>query len=74
MRVFKQVSYVQISQGWQTYVFPVRGGFQRYKLLPTPRDFEQAKENCIRQGWKITNATSLVKKMNSSSTQMESIF
>ncbi|MFB2877772.1 hypothetical protein [Floridanema aerugineum] len=74
MRVFKQVSYVQISQGWQTYVFPVRGGFVRYKLLPTLRDFEQAKENCIRQGWKIINATSLVKKMNSSSTQIESIF
>lgn len=69
MRVFKQVSYVEISQGWQTYVFPVYGGFRRYKLLKTLTEFEQAKESCTKQGWKMTNATSLVNRMNSLSIQ-----
>ncbi|MBD2180328.1 MULTISPECIES: hypothetical protein [Oscillatoriales] len=69
MRIFKQVSYVEMPQGWQTYVFPVYGGFRRYKLLKTLTELEQAKENCVRQGWKMTNATSLVNKMNCFSIQ-----
>ena len=64
MQIFKQVSYVQTQEGWQTYVFPIEGGFLRYKLLTTLAELEQAKKQCTLQGWKITNATTLVNQMN----------
>ncbi|CAD5989609.1 hypothetical protein PCC9214_05612 [Planktothrix tepida] len=64
MQVFKQVSYVQILKGWQTYVFPVSGGFLRYKLLTTSQELEEAKERCHLEGWKIIDATRLVKQLN----------
>ncbi len=68
MLVYKRISYVQIEDGYQTYIHPVSrdsGEFIRYKLLKTKDELEDALNKCIAAGWLVVNATNLVNKMNS---------
>ena len=65
MTVNKLITYVQVDGGWQTYLHPTSGGFIRYKFLKTPTQLESAINQCKQAGWKIVNATSIVKKFNS---------
>jgi DNA-binding transcriptional regulator YhcF (GntR family) len=62
--ILKQVSYVQVNQGWQTYVFELNFRPIPYKFLANQRELEQAIHKCQQAGWTITNASNLLQKMN----------
>jgi hypothetical protein len=64
MQIYKRVSYVQVAQGWQTYVYPVNGGFIRYKLLTSTEALADAIAQCQKSGWIVNNATTLVRQLN----------
>jgi len=65
MLVYKRISYVQIEDGYQTYIHPVYEEFIRYKLLKTKDELEDALNKCREAGWLVVNATNIVNKMNS---------
>ncbi len=65
MALDKRITYVRVDGGWQTYLHPTDGGFVRYKLLQTSTQLEVAIARCKQAGWKIIDATNLVRKFNS---------
>lgn len=65
MLVYKRISYVQIENGYQTYIHPFSGEFIRYKLLKNKDELEDALNKCREAGWLVVNVTNLVNKMNS---------
>jgi hypothetical protein len=62
--ILKQVSYIEVSEGWQTYVFDLNLKSIRYKLLTNKEELETAINNCKKANWSMTNATKLVHSLN----------
>lgn len=62
--ILKQVSYIEGSKGWQTYIFDLNFKPIRYKLLTNKEELETAINNCKKANWSMTNATKLVHSMN----------
>ena len=60
----KQVTYLEVNQGWQTYVFDLNFKPIKYKLLTNKSELEIAINNCKNANWSITNGTNLVRTMN----------
>lgn len=65
MALDKRITYVRVDGGWQTYLHPIDGGFVRYKFLQTSTQLEVAIARCKQAGWKIIDATNLIRKLNS---------
>jgi DNA-binding transcriptional regulator YhcF (GntR family) len=62
--ILKQVSYIEVNEGWQTYVFDLNLKSIRYKLLTNKEELETAINNCKKANWSMTNATKLVHSLN----------
>ncbi|MBE9017558.1 hypothetical protein IQ272_15710 [Chroococcidiopsidales cyanobacterium LEGE 13417] len=65
MALDKRITYVRVDGGWQTYLHPIDRGFVRYKFLQTSTQLEVAIARCKQAGWKIIDATNLIRKLNS---------
>jgi hypothetical protein len=65
MALNKRITYVRVDGGWQTYLHPINGGFVRYKFLQSSTQLEAAIARYKQAGWKIINATNLIRKFNS---------
>ena len=59
--VFKMVSYIEVKEGYQTYLHSHDGHIIKYTLLPSQSALELAKQSCKDAGWRFTNATNIVK-------------
>jgi hypothetical protein len=64
MQIYKRVSYVRVTEGWQTYIYPISGGFLRYKLIVSSEALALAIDRCEKTGWQMHNATNLVRQLS----------
>ncbi len=64
MSYLKQVSYIELQRGYQTYIFKTNLDPIRYKFFPTSEELNQAIEKARNQGWKVINATKTVNRLN----------
>ena len=64
MTYLKQVSYVELKGGYQTYIFKLNLEPIRYKFLTTREELDNALEKAKNQGWKVINATKTVNQLN----------
>ncbi|EAZ88610.1 hypothetical protein [Crocosphaera chwakensis] len=64
MNYLKQVSYIELKDGFQTYIFKTNLDFVRYKFFPTKEELNDALEKAKNQGWKVINATKTVNRLN----------
>ena len=64
MTYIKQVSYVELKGGYQTYIFKTNLEPIRYKFLTTREELDDALEKARHQGWKVINATKTVNQLN----------
>ncbi|MGH2414022.1 MAG: hypothetical protein ACRDEA_10095 [Microcystaceae cyanobacterium] len=58
------MSYVQLKEGWQTYLFGSDYKPIPYKILATQTELESAIAQCQEKGWKVTDATHLTNQLN----------
>ena len=59
--VLKMVSYIEVKEGYQTYLHSPNGSIITYSLLPSQEALQLAQQSCKDAGWRFTNATSVVK-------------
>ncbi len=64
MTYLKQVSYVELKGGYQTYIFKTNLEPIRYKFLTTREELDDALEKAKNQGWKVINATKTVNRLS----------
>ncbi len=64
MTYLKQVSYVELRRGYQTYIFKTNLDPIRYKFLTTKEELDDALEKARHQGWKVINATKTVNRLS----------
>ncbi len=64
MSYLKQVSYVELKNGFQTYVFKTNLEPIRYKFFPTEKELNDALKKAKHQGWKVINATQTVNRLS----------
>ncbi len=64
MTYLKQVSYVELKGGYQTYIFKTNLEPIRYKFLTTREELNDALEKAKGQGWKVINATQTVNRLS----------
>ncbi len=64
MTYLKQVSYVELKGGYQTYIFKTNLEPIRYKFLTKREELDNALEKAKNQGWKVINATKTVNQLN----------
>ena len=64
MTYLKQVSYIKLKDGYQTYVFKENLDPVRYKFFHTSEELNDAIEKAKNQGWKVINATKIVNRLN----------
>ena len=65
MLVYNFITYVQTGDGYQTYIHPEIGEFERYKFLNSKEELQDALNKCKAAGWSMVNATSVAIQMNS---------
>ena len=65
MLVYNLITYVQTGNGYQTYIHPEVGEFERYKFLNSEEELQDALSRCKAAGWSMVNATSVAIQMNS---------
>ncbi len=58
--VLKMVSYIEVKEGYQTYLHSADGSIITYSLLPSKEALELAQQSCKEASWRFTNATSIV--------------
>jgi|LakMenE18May11ns_1017448.scaffolds.fasta_scaffold9939502_2 hypothetical protein len=63
MNVIKQVSYVKLTTGYQTYLFTPELDSIRYKLFSTQQELDVAIKKAKSHGWKVINATNTVNRL-----------
>ncbi|MGB5769135.1 MAG: hypothetical protein WBM32_04590 [Crocosphaera sp.] len=66
MTYLKQISYVKLKGGYQTYIFKDNLEPLRSKFFHTKEELDQAIEKARGQGWKVINATNTVNRLNRS--------
>ena len=64
MTYLKQMSYVELKDGYQTYIFKDNLDPVRYKFFHTSEELNDAIEKAKNQGWKVINATKIVNRLN----------
>ncbi len=64
MNYLKQVSYVELRSGYQTYIFKTNLDPIRYKFFSTRVELNDALEKARNQGWKVINATQVVARLS----------
>ena len=64
MTYLKQISYVELKDGYQTYVFKENLEPVRYKFFHTSEELNDAIEKARDKGWKVINATKTVNRLN----------
>ncbi len=64
MTYLKQVSYVELKGGYQTYIFKTNLEPIRYKFLTTREELDDALAKAKNQGWKVINATKTVNRLS----------
>ncbi|MEA5537049.1 hypothetical protein [Crocosphaera sp. XPORK-15E] len=63
MNVIKQVSYVKLPTGYQTYLFTANLDSIRYKVFSTQQELDEAIKKAKSHGWKVINATKAVNRL-----------
>ncbi len=69
MSYLKQVSYVELRNGYQTYLFKTNLEPIRYKFFSTTEELNEALEKAKYQGWKVINATKTVHRLTRQSQE-----
>lgn len=64
MTYLKQVSYIELNNGFQTYIFKTNLEPIRYKFFSTTEALNDALEKAKCQGWKVINATKTVNRLS----------
>ncbi len=64
MSYLKQVSYVELRNGYQTYLFKTNLEPIRYKFFSTKEALNDALKKAKSQGWKVINATQTVNRLS----------
>ena len=64
MTYLKQMSYVELKGGYQTYIFKDNLDPVRDKFFHTSEELNQAIEKARDKGWKVINATKTVNRLN----------
>ncbi len=64
MTYLKQMSYVELKGGYQTYIFKENLAPVRYKFFHTSEELDQAIEKARDKGWTVINATRTVNHLN----------
>ena len=57
MTYLKQMSYVELKDGYQIYIFKDNLEPVRYKFFHTSEELNDAIEKAKKKGWKVINAT-----------------
>ena len=65
MLVHNLIIYIKTEDGYQTYIYPEFGDFERYKFLNSEEELQDALNRCFAAGWTVINATSVAIQMNS---------
>ncbi len=63
MIYLKQVSYIELRKGFQTYIFKKNLEPIRYKFFPTKEELNDALKKAKSKGWKVINATQTVYRL-----------
>ena len=69
MNYLKQVSWVKVSKGYQTYLFTTEFLAIRYKLFSNEQELNQALEKAKAQGWKTIDATNATNRLRQQSSK-----
>ena len=64
MTYLKQMSYVELKDGYQIYIFKDNLEPVRYKFFHTYEELNDAIEKAKKKGWKVINATKTVNRLN----------
>lgn len=64
MNYLKQVSYIELKKGFQTYIFNTNLEPIRYKFFFTRVELNDALEKARNQGWTVINATKVVARLS----------
>lgn len=67
MTYLKQVSYIELKNGYQTYIFKRNLEPVRYKFFSTKDELNEAIEKAKNKNWKVINATNTVNRLRQKS-------